>query len=81
MNTSSFATVNPSTGEEIESFSYFTAAQTEEVVARADKGFDSFRRLSVYKRAQLLSNLGVSLRRNKAQLGKVITTEMGKVSA
>jgi acyl-CoA reductase-like NAD-dependent aldehyde dehydrogenase len=32
-----FATVNPSTGEEIETFSYFTPAQTEKVVAQADK--------------------------------------------
>jgi acyl-CoA reductase-like NAD-dependent aldehyde dehydrogenase len=81
MNTSGFATVNPSTGEQIETFSYFTSAQTEEVVARADKGFQSFRRLPVHKRAHLLSHLGDSLRKNKAQLAKVITTEMGKVSA
>ena len=80
MNTSGFATVNPSTGEQIDTFSYFTPAQTEEVVARADESFQSFRRLSVHKRAQLLSNLGTSLRKNKAQLAKVITTEMGKVS-
>ena len=81
MNASGFATVNPSTGAQIETFSYFTLAQTEEVVARADKSFQLFRKLSVYKRAQLLSNLGKALRKNKAQLAKVITTEMGKVSA
>lgn len=74
-----FATVNPSTGEEIEAFSYFTPAQTEEVVARADKSFESFRKLSVHKRAELFSSLGSTLRKNKAQLAKVITTEMGKV--
>jgi acyl-CoA reductase-like NAD-dependent aldehyde dehydrogenase len=81
MDTSGFATVNPSTGEQIEAFLYFTPAQTEEVVARADKSFQSFRKLSVHKRAQLLSNLGNTLRKNKAQLAKVIATEMGKVSA
>ena len=81
MNTSGFATVNPSNGEQIETFSYFTPAQTEEVVAQADKSFQSFRRLSIHKRAQLLSNLGTTLRKNKAQLAKVITTEMGKVSS
>ena len=81
MHGSTFATVNPATGEEIETFSYFTPADTEEVIARADKSFQSFRRLSVYKRAQLLSNLGGALRKNKAQLAKVITTEMGKVTA
>jgi succinate-semialdehyde dehydrogenase len=81
MNASGFATVSPSTGAQIETFSYFTPARTEEVVARADKSFQSFRRLSVHKRAQLLSTLGNALRKNKAQLAKVITTEMGKVSA
>jgi len=80
MTASTFATVNPSTGEQIETFSYFTPAQTEEVVERADKSFQSFRKLSVHKRARLLSDLGDALRKNKAQLAKVITTEMGKIS-
>jgi succinate-semialdehyde dehydrogenase len=81
MNKAGFATVNPATGEEIETFSYFTPAQTEEVVARADKSFASFRKLSVYKRTQLFSRLAETLRKNKAQLAKVITTEMGKIFA
>jgi len=53
MNEAGFATVNPSTGEEIEAFSYFTPAQIEKLVAQADKSFQSFRKLSVHKRAQL----------------------------
>jgi succinate-semialdehyde dehydrogenase len=81
MSKAGFATVNPSTGEEIETFSYFTPAQTEEVVARADKSFVSFRKLPVYKRAQLFSGLAETLRKNQAQLAKVITTEMGKIFA
>ena len=76
---SGFATVNPSTGTEIESFSFFSPAQTEEVVARADKSFQSFRKLSVHKRAELFSGLASALKKNKAQLARVITTEMGKI--
>src|SRR5271155_1322243 len=79
VRSSGFATVNPSTGTEIETFSFFTPAQTEDVVARADKSFQSFRRLSVHKRADLLSSLAVALRRNATPLAKVITTEMGKI--
>jgi acyl-CoA reductase-like NAD-dependent aldehyde dehydrogenase len=79
MDTSGFATVNPSTGEEIESFIFYTAAQTENVVARADKTFKSFRRISSFKRAELFSGLARTLRKNKTQLAKVITTEMGKL--
>jgi acyl-CoA reductase-like NAD-dependent aldehyde dehydrogenase len=79
MNTAGFATVNPSTGEEIEAFRYFTPAQTEKVVASADKSFQSFRKLSAHKRAQLIADLGNTFRKNKAQLANMITTEMGKV--
>src|SRR5215470_4215402 len=79
MEKSGFATVNPSTGEQIETFSFFTPGQTEEVVARAYKSFQSFRKLSVHKRAELFSHLAKILRENKAQLSKVVTTEMGKI--
>ena len=79
INKAGFATVNPSTGEEIEAFSYFTPAQTEKAVALADKSFQSFRKLSVYKRAHLFSSLANTLRKNQAKLAKVITTEMGKI--
>jgi acyl-CoA reductase-like NAD-dependent aldehyde dehydrogenase len=78
MNTSSFATVNPATGEQIETFSVFTTGETEAALARAERTFQSYRKLSVHQRAQLLSNLAATLRKNKAQLAKVITTEMGK---
>ena len=81
MNTSGFATVNPSTGEQIEEFTFYNDSQTEEVLGRADKSFQSFRRLSVHKRAQMLSKLAVALRKNKLHLAKVITTEMGKIAA
>jgi acyl-CoA reductase-like NAD-dependent aldehyde dehydrogenase len=79
MNSSGFATVNPSTEEQIETFSFYNSAETEDTLARADKSFQSFRKLSVHQRAQLLSQLAETLRMDKAQLAKVITTEMGKI--
>jgi succinate-semialdehyde dehydrogenase len=78
MNSSSFSTVNPATGEQIETFAFFTAGETEAALARAEKSFQSYRKLSVHQRARLLSNLAAELRKNKAQLARVITTEMGK---
>lgn len=78
MNSSSFSTVNPATGEQIETFSFFTAGETEAALARAEKSFQSYRKLSVHQRAQLLSNLAATLRKNQARLANVITTEMGK---
>lgn len=74
-----FATVNPATGEQIETFTFYDPAKTEKTLALAEKSFESFRKLSTFQRAKLLSQLGVALRKNKAQLAKVISTEMGKV--
>jgi acyl-CoA reductase-like NAD-dependent aldehyde dehydrogenase len=81
MNTSGFATVNPSTSEQIETFSFYNASQTEEVLAQADRSFQSFRKLSVHRRAQLFLQLAETLRKNKGRLAKVITTEMGKITS
>jgi succinate-semialdehyde dehydrogenase len=79
MNKAGFPTVNPSTGEEIETFSFYDSAKTEKTLVLADKSFGSFRKLPVFERAQLFSRLAETLRKNKAQLAKVITTEMGKI--
>jgi succinate-semialdehyde dehydrogenase len=81
MNSSTFLTVNPATDEQIETFPFFTAQETEAALARAEKSFKSYRKLSVHQRAQLLSNLAGTLLKNKSHLAKVITTEMGKTLA
>jgi len=74
-----FSTVNPATGEQIETFPFFTAQQTEAALVRAEKSFRSYRKLGAHQRAQLLSQLATTLRKNKAQLARVITLEMGKI--
>ena len=79
MQSSGFNTVNPSTGEQIETFSFYNSSEIEEVLVRAEKSFQSFRKLPVHQRAELLSHLAETLRKNKTQLAKVITTEMGKI--
>src|SRR5580704_8555567 len=80
MQTSGFSTINPSTGEQIETFSFYNSSEIEGVLVRAEKSFQLFRKSPVHQRAQLLSHLAETLRKNKAQLAKVITTEMGKIS-
>jgi acyl-CoA reductase-like NAD-dependent aldehyde dehydrogenase len=79
MNSSGFSTVNPANGKEIESFSYFSPAAVEDTLDLADRTFQSFRRGSVHKRADLLANLATALRKNATPLAKMITTEMGKI--
>lgn len=78
---STFSTINPANEETIETFSYFTSKETETIVAKAESTFRSFRRGSVFQRAKLFSNLAAALRKNKDQIAKVITTEMGKIPA
>ena len=46
MNSSSFSTVNPATDEQIETFPFFTAQETEAALVRAEKSFKSYRKLS-----------------------------------
>src|SRR5580704_15044594 len=79
MQTSGFSTINPSTGEQIETFSFYNSSEIEGVLVRAEKSFQSFRKSPVHQRAQLLSDLAETLRKNKTPLAKVITTEMGKI--
>jgi succinate-semialdehyde dehydrogenase len=79
LNSPGFATVNPATEAEIESFDFYGAADTEKILAKADKGFQSFRKSTVYERARLFAQLAVVLRTNKARLAKLITSEMGKI--
>src|ERR1700744_5370830 len=80
MDSSTFSTVNPATSVPIETFSFFNPKETDAALVRADRTFQSFRKLSVYQRAQLLANLAVTPRKNKDQLAKIVTTEMGKIS-
>jgi acyl-CoA reductase-like NAD-dependent aldehyde dehydrogenase len=79
MQATGFTTINPSTGEQIETFSFYNSAETEGALVRAEKSFQSFRKLPVHQRAELLSQLAETLRKDKTQLAKVITTEMGKI--
>jgi len=81
MNSSTFDTINPANGSKLETFSFFGPKETEAALSRAEKAFQSFRKLSVHQRAKLLSNLASALRHNKSQLTRVITAEMGKISA
>ena len=81
MNPTTFSTVNPSTGEPIESFTTFTCAETERVLGLSERSFQSFRAVPVERRADLLLSLAATLRRNQQALAATITTEMGKVIA
>ena len=79
MSNEVFNTVNPATGEMIETFHTYTPAETETILSRSEAAFKSFRKTSTYHRADLLLRLAQALRQNKESLAKTITTEMGKI--
>ncbi len=76
-----FQTINPATSEVIETFMNFSQAQIEEVLNRSVTTFNDFRKLSVYRRAELLQSLASALRRNREVLAATVTREMGKIIA
>ncbi len=79
MSNEVFNTVNPATGEIIETFNTFKPAETERILSCSEVAFKSFRKTSIYYRAELLHGLAAALRENKASLATTITTEMGKI--
>ncbi len=79
MSSQTFNTVNPATGEPIETFHAYTPDKVETILGDAEKAFKSFRKMPIYGRAALLVRLAEALRNNKDRLAKVITAEMGKI--
>jgi hypothetical protein len=57
MNSSTFSTINPATGEQIETFPFFTAEETESALTRAEKRFKCYRKLCVHQRAELSARI------------------------
>ena len=64
MSNESFNTVNPATGENIETFHAYTPAETETDLRCSEVAFKSFRKTSIYQRAELLHQLAGALRKN-----------------
>ena len=69
---------NPVTGEELASYDELTAEQLEERLERAARAFAVQRRTSFDVRAQRMRAAGDILEREKEQLGRLMTLEMGK---
>lgn len=79
MSNEVFNTVNPATGETIETFHAANPAAVETILRLSEVAFKSFRKTSTYQRAELLRRFAAALRKNKDNLAKTITTEMGKI--
>jgi aldehyde dehydrogenase (NAD+) len=73
--------VNPSTGEPLGRIRTATRGEYDAVVEAAEKAFLSWRTVPAPKRGELVREIGEQLRKHKADLGLLVTLEMGKVRA
>jgi aldehyde dehydrogenase (NAD+) len=73
--------LNPSTGEPLGRVRTATRDEYEAVVAAAEHEFRRWRTVPAPKRGDLVRAIGDQLRKHKADLGLLVTLEMGKVRA
>ena len=70
---------NPTTGAAIASVSLATRAHYDTVVGRAAASFASWRMVPAPKRGEIVRQMGEVLRAHKADLGRLVTLEVGKL--
>ena len=74
----SIASINPATGEVIETFEPFSQERIDQALDRAQQTFRQWRSSSYDERAALVLAIGKTLRAQKERLARIITLEMGK---
>jgi alpha-ketoglutaric semialdehyde dehydrogenase len=79
--TATFDSLNPATGELIETFPRATADDVGRAVARARAAWDDWRLVPAPERGNILFRFAQLLERDKASLADLMTREMGKVKA
>ncbi len=72
------ASINPTTGETLKTFSALSAAQIEEKLQLAADTFHEYRRTPFADRSRMMQRAAEILENEKHELGKLMTTEMGK---
>lgn len=70
--------INPANGETLAAYPWATAADVEQAIARADRGFRQWRNETVTHRAQKLRDLASALRARAEEMAQMMSREMGK---
>src|SRR4051794_1493173 len=81
MTTATFESLNPSTGEVIESFPRSTADDVNRAVEAARAAWEDWRLVPAPERGNILFRFAQVLEQSKAELSDLMTREMGKVKA
>src|SRR5690606_33331884 len=70
--------INPYTGQELNSYKNHTKKEVSEIIDKADKRFYSWRETSFSERKKLMLAAASELKKNKREYAETITLEMGK---
>lgn len=70
--------INPFTGQIIQEYLEFSSTEVEEIIAKVDHAFQSWKRTSFEQRAVCMKNLQAKLLEKKEELAGIIVAEMGK---
>lgn len=76
-----YATINPYTGETLKTFPDATDAEVEQAIAAAHEAFLSWRERSFTERGAVLQRAADLLRAKAGDYAKLLTLEMGKITA
>ncbi len=74
----SIQTIQPATGEVLETFEPYSAAQIHEILDEARNAFTRWRETTFAERGAVLHSVAAHLREHKAELATIATEEMGK---
>jgi len=72
------ATINPATGETLRTFEALTDSEIEQKIQLAADTFHKHRRVPFSERARKMMRAAEILESDKAEFGRIMTTEMGK---
>jgi succinate-semialdehyde dehydrogenase/glutarate-semialdehyde dehydrogenase len=76
-----YQVVNPATGKVESEFPTATDAEISDVLARAERGYESWRHTSKAERSEMLHRVAQIYHDRAAELATIITREMGKTTA
>jgi succinate-semialdehyde dehydrogenase/glutarate-semialdehyde dehydrogenase len=69
---------NPSTGQTIGQLAYAEKADLDRALAAAQRGFQTWRKVSAYERAKLMRAAAALLRERAESIARILTLEQGK---
>ena len=71
-------TYNPTTGGKLYTYRMQSKKEAEQTIDNAHEAFKNWRKTSMEKRAEIISEIGTLLKENKSELAKMMAENMGK---